>query len=57
MGRRVPITLLEVDNKIDKLLAQGHIEKLEECSNKCFVSSIVITVTKNGSIRHWNQGS
>ena len=33
-GRRVPIILEgKVDNEIDKLLAQGHIEKLEECSD------------------------
>ena len=31
-GRRVPITLQEkVDKEIDKLLAQGHTQKLEEC--------------------------
>ena len=36
-GRRVPITLQEkVDNEIDKLLAQWHIQKLEESSDKYF---------------------
>ena len=31
MGRRVPVTLQDkVDKKIDKLLAQGHIEKLKD---------------------------
>ena len=34
-GRRVPITLQEkVDTEIGKLLKQGHIEKLTECSDK-----------------------
>ena len=48
-GRRVPITLQKkVDTEIDKLLKQGHIEKLEECSDKYFVSPIVITVKKTG---------
>ena len=51
-GRRVPISLQEkVDTKIDKLLKQGHIEKLKECSDKYFVSPIVITVKKDGSVK------
>ena len=51
-GRRVPITLQEkVDKEIDKLLRQGHIEKLTECSDKYFVSPIVITVKKDGSVK------
>ena len=36
-GRRVPISLQEkVDTEIDKLLKQGQIEKLTECSDKYF---------------------
>ena len=51
-GRRVPITLQgKVDKEIDKLLRQGHIEKLNECSNKYFVSPIVITVKTDGSVK------
>ena len=51
-GRRVPISLQEkVDNEIDKLLKQGHIEKLTECSDKYFVTPIAITVKKNGSVK------
>ena len=51
-GRRVPITLQEkVDKEIDKLLKQGHIQKLDECSDKYFVSPIVITVKKDGSVK------
>ena len=37
----MPITLQDkVDKEISKLLQQGHIEKLEECSDKYFVSPI-----------------
>ena len=51
-GRRVPITLQEkVDKEIDKLLEQVYIQKLEECSEKYFVSPIVITVKKDGSVK------
>ena len=51
-SRRVPITLQEkVDRESSKLLQQGHIEKLEESSDKYFVSPIVITVKKDGSVK------
>ena len=51
-GRRVPVTLQEkVDKYIDKLLTQGHEEKLKECSDRYFVSPIVITVKKDGSVK------
>ena len=51
-GRRVPVKLQEkVDKEIDKLLAQRHIEKLKECSDRYFVSPIVITVKKDGSVK------
>ena len=51
-GRKVPITLQDkVDKEIDKLLRQGHIEKLNECSDKYFVSPIVVTVKKDGSVK------
>ena len=51
-GRRVPISLQEnVDTEINKLRKQGHIEKLTECSDKYFVSPIVITVKKDGSVK------
>ena len=50
--RRVSITLQEkIVNEIDKLLAQRHIQLLEECSDKYFVSPIVITVKKDGSVK------
>ena len=48
----MPNTLQEkVDKKSDKLLAQGNIQKLEECSDKYFVSPIVITIKKDGSVK------
>ena len=51
-GRRVPNTLQDkVDKEINKLLRQGHIEKLKECSDNYFVSPIVITVKKDGSVK------
>ena len=44
-GRGVPITLQdEADKEIEKLQSHGYIEKLERCSDKYFVSPIVITV-------------
>ena len=37
-GQRVPITLQDkVDKEIDKLLAQGHIEKVQNCLDRYFV--------------------
>ena len=51
-GRIVSITLHDkVDKEINKLLRQGHIEKLKECSDKYFVSPIVITVKEDGSVK------
>ena len=43
-GRRVPINLLDkISDELKKLSQQGHIEKLQECSDKNFISPIVIT--------------
>ena len=51
-GKRVPITLQEkVDKEIEKFLEQGHIQKLQECSDKYFVSPIVNTVKKDDSVK------
>ena len=48
----MPITLQKkIDREIDKLIKQEHIEKLEDCSDKFFVSPIVITVKKDGSVK------
>ena len=51
-GRRVPINLQErVNNKIKKLLEEGHIEKLNNCSDQYFISPIVITVKRDQTIK------
>ena len=51
-GRRVPINLSDkVSDELQKLSEQGHIEKLQECSDKNFVSTIVITVKKDQSVK------
>ena len=50
--RRVPINLLDkVSDELKKLTEQGHIEKLQECSDKNFISPIVITVKKDKSVK------
>ena len=48
----MPISLQDkVDNQIFWLINEGHIIKLQECSDKYFVSPIVITVKKDGSLK------
>ena len=50
-GRRVRTNLLDkVSDELKKLSEQGHIEKLQECSDKNFISPIVITVKKDQSV-------
>ena len=47
----MPISLQnKVDKEIDRLINEGHIIKLQEYSDEYFVSPIVITVKKDGSI-------
>ena len=51
-GKRIPIHLLpKVKLCIDQLLRDGHIEKLSRCSEDCFISPIVITAKRDGSIK------
>ena len=51
-GKRIPIHLLpKVKQCIDQLLRDGHIEKLSRCSEDCFISPIVITAKRDGSIK------
>ena len=51
-GKRIPIHLLpKVKLCIDQLLSDGHIEKLSRCSEDCFISPIVITAKRDGSIK------
>ena len=50
--RRVPINLQErVNSGITKLLEEGHIEKLNNCSDQYFISPIVITVKRDQTIK------
>ena len=57
-GRRVPITLQDsVDKEISNILQQGHIEKLEECSDKYFVSPISLIRSALGFTKeHFSKG-
>ena len=51
-GRRVPIILLDkVSDELKKLSEQGHIKKLQECSDKKYISQIVIRVKKDKSVK------
>ena len=51
-GRRIPIHVQEkVEKEIEKLLLEGHIQKLEKCTSDFFIAPIVITVKKDDSIK------
>ena len=51
-GRRVPINLLDkVSDELQKLSEQGHIKKLQERSDKNFISQIEIRVQKDKSVK------
>ena len=51
-GRRVPINLQDrVNKEIKKLLEEGHIEKLNNCSDQYFISPIVITFKREQTIK------
>ena len=51
-GRRIPIHIQEkVEQEIRSLISQGHIVKLEKCSDQQFISPIAITVKKDQSIK------
>ena len=51
-GRKVPIHLQsKVKIELEKLLNEGHIEKVNNCSDQFFISPIVITVKKDKSIK------
>ena len=41
----------KVNNEFEKLLKQGLVDNLEECSDKNFVSPIVKTVKNDGSVK------
>ena len=47
-GRRIPSHLKErVEVKLNKLIDQKHIKKLDKCSDKQFINPITITVKKD----------
>ncbi len=51
-GRRVSIHIqTAVENEVDKLLKQGHIEKLTEIGEDIFVSPVVITRKSDGTVK------
>ena len=51
-GRRIPIALQDkVHEEIRRLLKNGHIKKVKACNEDQFISPIVITVTKDGSLK------
>ena len=44
-GRRIPIHIQDkVEKKIEKLLTEDHMTKLDKCTSDCFIAPIVITV-------------
>ena len=51
-GRRIPIHLQErVEGELNKLIDQRYIIKLDKCSDKQFISPIVITVKKDQTVK------
>ena len=51
-GRRVPLHLeTKVEEELKNLQNNGHITKVEKCSDEFFISPIVITVKKDKSIK------
>ena len=51
-GRRIPLHLeKEVEEELKKLQTNGHITKLDKCSEEFFISPIVITVKRDKSIK------
>ena len=51
-GRRVPVQLQDaVQKEIERLLNEGHIEKVTEVTKKEFIQPIVITVKRDKSVK------
>ena len=50
-GRRVPINLQDRVNSEIKFLEEGHIEKLNNCSDQYFISPLVITIKRDQTIK------
>ncbi len=52
MGRRIPVALqARVESELKRLKAEGHVKKLRSCTDDQFISPIVITVKRDGSIK------
>ncbi len=51
-GRRIPIALQEkVANEIKRLIKEGHVERLNNCTENQFISPVVIMVKRDGSLK------
>ena len=51
-GRRIPIHLQErVKGELNKIKDQKHIIKLDKCSDRQFISPIVVTVKKDQTVK------
>ena len=51
-GRRVPVHIQDkVGLEIQKLIQEGHVVKLNKCTSVLFISPIVITAKKDGSVK------
>ena len=51
-GRRVPVHIQDkVGQEIKKLIQEGHVVKLNKCTSEHFISPIVITAKKDGSVK------
>ena len=51
-GRRVPVHIQDkVGQEIQKLIHEGHVVKLNKCTSEHFISPIVITAKKDGSVK------
>ena len=51
-GRRVPVHIQDkVGQDIQKLIQEGHVVKLNKCTSEHFISPIVITAKKDGSVK------
>ena len=51
-GRRVPVHIQDkVGQEIQKLIHEGHVVRLNKCTSEHFISPIVITAKKDGSVK------
>ena len=51
-GRRFPVHLRErVEAELNQLMDQKHIIKLDKCSDRQFISRIVITIKKDQTVK------